>query len=338
MNACTHKGVQPHFGGIIDPNPTQLKRLQESKNTDSPYFFRGRACHEALALVKGQKIYLTGGDGYFISEWFEKKLKIAGKILGGGHNISNFMIEIAAALGCNPIILVGFDLSYTDGAAYAEGVTTEKQESIESPVEWVDIHGKPIQTHWKWLHEALWITDFQKKHKRLRIINCTEGGIELKDIRHMPLKKATDGFEQQTNLQERVGEELLKAGLLKCSEESIERLKQVMKKSLEKVSDGLIKLIQLLQKGKSAETSTEVVLLLQEIQHEAAYGYVLEVFERMRIKLEHYKRRFSLHPKMSMRAVRAFDQALLISRYNFLLQVVHVNLKLMDREITPPTT
>ena len=63
------------------------------------------------------------------------------KDLEEGHNVVNFSLSIAKALGCNPIILAGVDLALTDEKAYPPGILpyplidVEKDPSSKMPKE-----------------------------------------------------------------------------------------------------------------------------------------------------------------------------------------------------------
>ena len=125
LNALLHQGINPHFGVGIDPNPKQAERLMELPRLDFPFFYRQRLHHEALELLKGPRLYITGTGGYDIADWFEKKCGIEGEEIEEGRNVVNFSLEIAYRMGCNPIIFVGMDLGYTDCKLYSPGVITE---------------------------------------------------------------------------------------------------------------------------------------------------------------------------------------------------------------------
>ncbi|MCE5293073.1 MAG: DUF115 domain-containing protein, partial [Chlamydiales bacterium] len=154
VNALLDAQILPHFGAGIDPNPTQYLRFRQALAFQVPFFYRNRLLTESAELIQGPRLYLKGGDGYNISDWFEKKCKITGSIIGGGHSVANFIIEIAHSLGCSPIILVGYDLSYgKDQQLYAPGVedpqvTAARDEN--EPITWQDKAGKTIKTAWKW--------------------------------------------------------------------------------------------------------------------------------------------------------------------------------------------
>jgi len=192
VNALSKNGIMPHFGGGIDPNPPQYDRIITNYAYETPYFYRNRMYHDALKAVHGPRLYINGSIGYPVSDWFENKLGIEGKILEEGHNIINHLIEVANALGCNPIIFAGMDLAYSGMDAYASGVVGDSSVSEDDIVKshdkmagafvHKDIYGSDVYTLWKWVGESTWISDYAESHKNTTFVNATEGGIGFDGI------------------------------------------------------------------------------------------------------------------------------------------------------------
>lgn len=202
MNAVNSKGFNPHFGAGIDPNAAQVTRLIMNTAYEVPFFYRSRLNYNALSLVQGPHLYVTGSGGYRISNWLEKSLGIAGQDIDEGLNVINFTLSLACALGCNPIIFVGLDLAYSEGLSYYEGVVSHpthdrrrdfltKTTGDELLLK-ADIYGNPVNTHWKWISESLWFTKFVRDHPDLLFINATEGGIGIPGVPNKPLHEVVE--------------------------------------------------------------------------------------------------------------------------------------------------
>jgi len=205
MNAINAQGIIPHFGVGIDPNIYQFSRLIANQAFEVPYFYRNRMCHEAFRMLHGDRLYITGSGGYFISQWAEQQLEIpTGKVLSEGYNVINFSLSIAHALGCNPIMFVGVDLGYSQNRSYAPGIFYHaihdpKQDFItkstrEELILKEDILGNPIYTLWKWVNEALWFSQTAKEHPQHTFFNCTEGGIGFPGISNLTLEEASEKY------------------------------------------------------------------------------------------------------------------------------------------------
>ncbi len=342
INALLDAGLQPHFGAGIDPNPLQYMRFRQALGFSMPVFYRGRLLRESAELIHGPRLYLKGGDGYNISDWFEKKLKIPGKIIGGGHSVANFIIEIAQSLGCSPIILVGYDLAFgKDLERYAPGIETSVETvnstaevNAEAPIVWKNIDGKKIHTAWKWLLEAKWIEDFAKDTPRTKIINATQGGLGLKNIVHMSLKEVEQKYLiQMRDLDSLVHTAIEDAGTIASSHKVILEGCSQMYDSLEKAKEYLEKLINAAQSMSPNHENPHTALLQAELKSEIAYQYILEVFEKMRIKLEYYRLEFASHSTISQKKHEEFERQLLVERYTFLRDTVIVNQLLIAQTI-----
>ncbi len=328
VNILLEAGIVPHFGAGIDPNPMQYLRFRQALSFQMPFFYRNRLLNKSLELVHGPRLYLKGGDGYSISDWFEKKCKIPGKIIGGGHSVANFIIEIAHMLGCSPIILVGYDLAYGKQLQlYAPGVEGHKTPQ-DAPVKWKDRNGNPIDTAWKWLLEAKWIEDFANDHPRMKLINATEGGLGLKDIPHMSLKEAEERYlTRPCDYDSLVHTAIQEAGQITATKEMLYKGTREVYESLERVKAILEKLITKAPKYRFSDfcQDPEIIILQETLKKEIAYSYILEVFDRMRAKLEYYRLQFAYHPGMTQSEEEALEMELIIERYRFLLETAVVN-------------
>lgn len=208
MNALNAAGFLPHFGVGIDPNPAQYTRLIMNQAFEIPYFYRNRLLHQALMLIQGKHLYVTGTGGYPVSKWFEEKagIKDAGEI-EEGCNVINFSLSIAQELGCNPIILVGVDLAYTNEKSYAPGIHHHPihmrkeyfgtKSAEEDVVVKPDIYGQPTFTLWKWVAESLWFSNYARLHGNKTIVNATEGGIGFFTIPNFTLEEIAVNFLQR---------------------------------------------------------------------------------------------------------------------------------------------
>ena len=205
MNVLNAAGINPHFGIGIDPNLAHFNRLISNIAFEEPFFYRQRMYHRALKTIHGERIFVTGAGGYNLPGWFEEKLGIPEvEAIEEGHNVVNFNLSIAKDLGCNPILIVGVDLAYSDNLSYAPGLVRhaihdpkdafQTKYSHEELLVKDDIDGIPVTTLWKWVNESLWFSQFAKRNPIMTMINCTEGGIGFAHVPNMPLKEASDKY------------------------------------------------------------------------------------------------------------------------------------------------
>lgn len=299
LNVLNAANIQPHFGAGIDPNPLQFDRLSKNQAFEIPFFYRNRLLHQAFKMIHGPRLYITGSGGYDISEWFEEQLGIKGELLDEGHNVVNFCVEIAYALGCDPIIFVGMDLAYTDMKSYSPGVVTKnkvKKKDILNPDNFdaaallrKDIYGNPIYTLWKWIAEADWIGDFAKNHSNVSLINSTEGGLGFPQVPCLNLSEAAKKyFLKSFDLNGRVLGEIQCASLPQVKKEKLEKLMEELRQSLIRCIECFKILIeetniikQKIKKENNIPTALQTgraALYEADLAEEIAYQYVLEIF------------------------------------------------------------
>ncbi len=246
-SALTAVGDIAHFGAGLDPFDPQVDRVLGAKAFEIPFFYTGRWHKEALSVLQGTPLYLP-------SSWAEAGL---GEVLDTGHNVTNWSVEIARALGCSPIILVGVDLSYDGDAAYAEGVGAHE--------EWKGPIKDGLKTEWKWLAEAKWLGAYDKE----KLINATARGLEIEGLEHRPLRDIK--FAKSWPLKEWVHAEVAMAskGLSR-----VVGLKQELMESLDRCGMILDELDGGVRPGRAA-------LLEVELEEEVAYETFLKPFKQI---------------------------------------------------------
>lgn len=303
INTISLNGLLPHFCVSIDPNWNQYARLFMNQAFQVPFFYRNRIFPQALSLIQGDRLYVPGSGGHEIAKYFEKKLGIeASEEIPEGNNVVNFSLSIATALGCNPIILLGVDLAYTEDKSYAPGILkhpifdADKEISTRSLQEDLitktDVHGKTVNTLWKWVAESLWITQFAVTHPEIEIINATDGGIGFEGVKNIPLKDLLDKvfsrtFDMKTLVHKEIQDAKMPAGINK--NEIINIMKELIV-SLNRCKDlcgGLraefhktLKEMNSSQKVPENLLTANAMAALKALHEEAAYESVLDNFNK----------------------------------------------------------
>lgn len=209
MNVLNGAGIMPHFGLGIDPNPAHFNRLISNIAFEEPFFYRQRMYHRALQMIHGERILVTGASGYRLPAWFQEKLEIPKtNEIAEGHNVVNFNLSIAKELGCNPILIVGVDLAYSNNLSYAPGLVRHALQdpkdafltkySHEELLVKHDINGAPVNTLWKWINESLWFAQFASSNPQITLLNCTEGGIGFVRVPNVKLADAAEKYLTQS--------------------------------------------------------------------------------------------------------------------------------------------
>jgi len=353
LNALHSAGLDPHFGAAIDPNSTEYERISRLDMPELPIFYRGRLLHKALKAIKGPRLYITGSGGYDVSEWFENTLGIEREpVLDEGHNVLNFCLEIAQAMGCDPIIFVGMDLAYTGMKSYADGIVTntslKRSEIIkaknfdDSAILKKDIYGKPLYTLWKWVAESEWISEFVEKHSGTRIINATEGGLGFKGVPNYTLRQvAAKWLKVRHSLAPKVYSELQKSSLANITKAKIQEVLDDFRESIVRAFKNICALIDEINalevKVKGLKKvpkgfnllSGRAALLEMDLNTEPAYKYLLELFDEVYMRMIHHDMQRLRYSRSSEKHKILKKLTLNRQRLVFLKSVSEVNLELI---------
>lgn len=350
LNALSAQSFLPHFAAGVDPNQAQYERLSSNSAFDVPFFYRSRMNRKAFGLIHSPKLYVAGSSGYKTAEWFDEQLNIIDEEIDEGHNVINFCIDIARALGCNPIILVGMDLAYTNNHSYAPGVVEEVQISPsasenEQLVKRIGIDGESIYTLWKWIAESKWISQFAVNHPELTLINATEGGLgfenvpnaTLADIEKLFLKKSYD-------LSAQVHTEIMNAPLFDVTSEKIRSLMTALFTSLQQSDEYLKNLmddleqVRVLNQKRTAPNSLhtgQAALYEIELSEEPAYAAVLDLFNLVIQHLLNNEYQEIMHGRIELDEKEKAEKLLDLNKrkYQFLRNVAQSNAILLGKSL-----
>jgi len=209
-------GVKPHF-------VTALDYAQISKR-----FYEGLTTHDVegvtlVAEAKGNPAIVRAFPGavrFPADEWLNTLLgdhlaRDMGQIKPGA-TVAHLAYYLARHLGCDPVILIGQDLGYTDGQYYGSGAVIHDTWAPElnefrslEMLEWerivrarrmlrkaTDHLGRPVYTDEQL---ATYLVQFERDFledsgRNLRIIDATEGGVAKAHTQTMPLAEAISRF------------------------------------------------------------------------------------------------------------------------------------------------
>ncbi|MEM7175387.1 MAG: 6-hydroxymethylpterin diphosphokinase MptE-like protein [Chlamydiota bacterium] len=217
ITALSQRGIVPHMAVAIDPNFEEYDRFRSSFAFEVPLFYVNRVHPRIFATCNGPLGYLHTLIGGTAEMWMEEKLKISSIPLKEGFDIeamsvTTTAIELAYAMGCDPIILVGIDLAFTGRSSYIAGVVPNpalqvQQRTAETRVSEKLLRrksrtGKSIDTLVKWVMEASAISRFAAKHRSVKWINATAGGLGFEKIPYRPLSAVA--FDQTFDLRGRL--------------------------------------------------------------------------------------------------------------------------------------
>jgi hypothetical protein len=281
INVLTAAGVQPHLTLGLDPTEEEVFRFQTNRSFEHPFFYRMRLFPRALDCIHARKVYLPGQGWYPIEKDVDEKYCQKILPLYEGVSVTCLACELAVHLGCDPIILLGCDLSYVEKKRYARGVgnIVDSQSSFEH-VPWfhsVEREGKSSQ--WKWIIESKVLSHMVHGQKR-HFINASELGLKIDNFENISLRDIS--FTKSFDLRGRLHSILEQASGVCINKQKAVDFLTTLKSSC----DRCIHLIQeinedlllCLETGKSIETNPEIALKEYSLQEEVVYKGILASF------------------------------------------------------------
>lgn len=289
INAISQAAITPHMAGGIDQTEAQASRLLTSLAFEVPIIYQNSFYDKALEQWHGPLVY-AGTGGMRIAHWFEEMLGIAyGPSIISGESTSNFLCEVASFLQCNPIVMVGMDLAYTQDSRYAKGVEAHPADDASQhraleykertiPVKGVD--GKEVYTTVHWCYEAGHFASIRDQNPNIEFLNATEGGMPIQSIENVTFSEAiSEYFLDSWDIYGWMHGVIQNASRDKISEgKALDVLKQ-WKSSLERCSQYLDKLMAELRTRPYGQYSGRTALWQVELEGEVGYLHFLKYLD-----------------------------------------------------------
>lgn len=275
--------------GIIPDVVASIERVRETYQ----FYYEGRKFNEKTVLVaptvlwpdifkeyEGKKIVVSKMDkGY--DEWFNSHFENI-NFENVGMSSATVAFKTALEAGCNPIILIGQDLAFTDDKIHSDSTHTEFEGENGTKLfdgNWVEgIDGKPVKTNdiYNWFRS--WFEAMVSAYKDVKVIDATEGGAKikgteiacLKDVVQKYCTNQIDRFADYIENKEVTIEEKIEKykELLQDTKKEIRLLYKIKKKAenyyqyLEKLYDKNIETMneeQLIKTVKNMEKGNEII-------------------------------------------------------------------------------
>ena len=294
LSVFSQANVEPHLALAIDPNTLEYSCLQNMKLKQAPFIFVTRLNHKVLSLVADLPLGCITSQVGGIGNWIDRDLGLDQQPLTDffgieEQSVTSLALHLAVFLGCDPIILVGVDLAYTEGRLYAKGGLNEEKIDYETlkekafqtrhrPLWREDVYGNQTLTRLQWVMESSAIALFAKYYSDRRFINATAGGLGFDSICHLPLKKALkDSCQKEYDLRERIAQ-LLDKHRLPVSKEMVKAFQERFDQSVQRALVLCRAYLKEIEKGNIIPTG-KMVLYEYDLQEEPIYQFLLKETE-----------------------------------------------------------
>jgi len=200
VRVLQHAGIDPDYIVTVDPQPVNRVFLEAYRGSARIVLDPTVSYHSA-GYASRNPTYIAATP-FYLGKLFEDLLQgKAGDVAFGG-SVSTNAYDLARKMGCDPVYLVGQDLSFSDGQVHARGAALEERLSWREtrttrremhnfaqltaipPLVIEDLRGGKVQTNGKLAIFYRWFeARFEADLKAgLRIENCTVRGAHFRAL------------------------------------------------------------------------------------------------------------------------------------------------------------
>lgn len=195
LKPLLNHGIRPDAFVTVDPSKP-LVLFDKDEVWDIPMIIMENGNAQVVEKHKGRKFFSLNweGVGRTIYERFDKELPF----LETGGSVANNAFSFIRDCGCDPIILVGQDLAYTNMKSHADGTFRDKMQDVNTSerryIEIEDIHGNTTLTTADFKHYLEWFEEKIADLEDRKVIDATEGGAKIHGAVLMTLKDAVEKY------------------------------------------------------------------------------------------------------------------------------------------------
>lgn len=241
MTSLKKYGIIPDSIGSVERIYTTYEKFYKDKKFDKNVVLTAPAIVRKEIVDTFDSKILSFFKGENIGIWFDNAVFNKGNVWSGA-SVSHLLFGLAHELGCNPIILVGQDLAYSE-----DGISHVSEAEVKEKVDLNDVNvyvkgknGKMLPSTYVW-ERFLSIYNEALRTTSRKVIDATEGGALIEGTEISTLEEAIEKYciEDIPNFRQCIDSididkeyiELASKNLIKESEKQIKLLKRIHKKS-----------------------------------------------------------------------------------------------------------
>ncbi|QQZ10273.1 6-hydroxymethylpterin diphosphokinase MptE-like protein [Heyndrickxia vini] len=202
INALIEYGIRPHATIAYDPkkeNRRVFEKIKQKNIRDIPLIFGSTIGSDSLIDYPGEKIHFINSQDYLnpflLSSDEDKDIKV----INDGPTVTVVALDILSQLECNPIILVGQNLSFEKNARYAKGIQYKPGSAGVSvgPTKIYHVEsvtGEKLLSSKEFILAKNSIENYLEENPKLNVINCTKNGASIKYTSFYPLESLLKDF------------------------------------------------------------------------------------------------------------------------------------------------
>lgn len=281
-NILSHYQLLPDCNFGIDPKVIHYSRMLTQLTFEIPYGYYQRIHHEGIRAIQAPYVYFSKRDED-PEGWFDRQLGLentdALEINLPGISVGTFCLNSIAALGCNPIILIGIDLSHIQQRHYSHGVVdhpliTQKKDfdKLGDPTYILLSENNKITTTVQFIREQQWFEEFAKASSKIRLINASVGGMPIEGFEHLSLEEAEKQIQQKSyDLRGMLHSEIFQSKIPQITPEVINLLIEEWEEIMQHIAKLCDHINQELMQDAEGQPSSQALTLMQELEQSAGY-------------------------------------------------------------------
>lgn len=192
LNTLLDNDIIPDLVVSIDPSKAVYELIKQNLSCDIPLVTLVVSQSDIVREYKGEKIFINDMNfREFINDMIGEEIGV----ISQGGSVANTSLSLADYMGCEPLILIGQDLAYTDDKLHADSTVCEKIEDKSNSslsinrFEVEDVHGNKVYTDIMMMNFLIWFEVYIKEHTDKLVIDATEGGAKIKGTEIISLKE-----------------------------------------------------------------------------------------------------------------------------------------------------
>lgn len=201
-DACIKNGVKPDAIASIERVQATYQYYYKNKEFDKELvlFGPGLLFPSIFKEFQGKKVLMSKLEKG-VEKWWRDHFERV-EYVPMGLSCANVAFAVTAYAGCNPIILIGQDLAFTDDKIHSDLTHTKFEGNNDSKladgtiVE--DVYGNQVRTNQIYNLFRFWIEKQIRFNPSLCVVDATEGGAKIAGTEIMSLSEAIDKFCKKT--------------------------------------------------------------------------------------------------------------------------------------------
>ncbi len=195
-------GVQPHILVHNEPQP-YFHLINVCANLERTAFVLCEQAEARFFQPRRGPAFVFQNPANLAGRWFDGYFpKLAKSPLETGGSVATEAFSLACLAGCNPVVLLGQDLSVKSTRYYAAAEANINFPHREDDERWVPgLLGGQVKTMTNYLAFILWFQDqaalMGRRGTPVRLVNATEGGASLAGFERLKFREAAARFPRR---------------------------------------------------------------------------------------------------------------------------------------------